>query len=75
MAEIADRDVELGSNEVLVERKIVARGGNGGSILAVVIMLAFIATCAVVFFGDRLGLRTPAPATVVVTPTTPTPAP
>jgi hypothetical protein len=35
-------------------------------------VLAFVATCAVVFFGDRLGLGTPPPATVEVT--TPPPA-
>ncbi len=75
MAEIADRDVELGSDEVLVERKIVAKRGTGHPILAAIVVLAFVATCAVVFFGDRLGLRTPPPASVVVTPTTPTPAP
>ncbi len=74
MARIADDDIDAGSDGVVVERKIIPRRRNM-SVLALVIVLAFAATCAVVFFGDRLGLHTPPPANVVVTPSPPTPAP
>lgn len=65
MAEVVERDVAVGSEGVLVERKLVHK--RKFSPLAALIVLAFIATCAVVFFGDRLGLRTPPPATIQVT--------
>jgi hypothetical protein len=70
MAEVVERDVAVGSDGALVERRLVHK--RKFSPLAALIVLAFIATCAVVFFGDRLGLRTPPPATIQVT--TPAPA-
>jgi hypothetical protein len=72
MAEIVDNDVDVGSDEVMVERKIVPRR-RGTSPLAVILLVAFVATCAFVFFGDRLGLHHSPPATV--TPQVATPAP
>jgi hypothetical protein len=71
MAEVIERDVAVGSDGAIVERRLVNR--RKFSPLAALILLAFVATCAVVFFGDRLGLRTPPPATIQVT--TPTPPP
>ena len=71
MAEVIERDVAVGPEGEIVERRHVHR--RKYSPLAALILLAFVATCAVVFFGDRLGLRTPPPATIQVT--TPTPAP
>jgi hypothetical protein len=70
MAEVIERDVAVGSEGEIVERKLVHR--RRFSPLAALIVLAFVATCAVVFFGDRLGLGTPAPAVIEVT--TPPPA-
>jgi hypothetical protein len=70
MAEVVERDVAVGSEGAIVERRLVHK--RRFSPLAALIVLAFVATCAVVFFGDRLGLGTPPPATVEVT--TPPPA-
>ena len=70
MAEVIERDIAAGPDGEIVERKVVNR--RKFSPLAALILLAFVATCAVVFFGDRLGLRTPPPATIQVT--TPPPA-
>ena len=70
MAEVIERDIARGPNEEIVERRVVNR--RKFSPLAALILLAFVATCVVVFFGDRLGLRTPPPATIQVT--TPPPA-
>jgi hypothetical protein len=73
MAEVIERDVAVGPEGEIVERRHINR--RRFSPLALLILLAFVGTCAVVFFGDRLGLRTPPPATVQVTTPTPTPAP
>ena len=73
VAEIADRDVEVGPDEVVVERKIVPAHRRRTSLLAVVLLLAFVATCVFVFWGDRLGLHHSPPATVEVN--TPQPPP
>jgi hypothetical protein len=75
MAEIADSDVEVGPDEVLVERKIVPARHRGSSLLAVILVLAFVATCGYVFFGDRLGLHQSPPATVEVNTPAPPPPP
>ena len=72
MAEFDDSDVEVGPDEVVVERKIVP-ARRRTSLLAVLVVLAFVATCVFVFFGDRLGLHHSPPATVEVN--TPPPAP
>jgi hypothetical protein len=66
MAEFADSD-----DEVVVERKIVP--AHRRSPLAVIVLLAFVATCVFVFFGERLGLHQSPPATVEVN--TPPPPP
>ena len=73
MAEVIEKEVAVGSDGTIVERRLVNR--RKFSPLAALILLAFVGTCAVVFFGDRLGLRTPPPATIQVTTPTPTPAP
>ena len=72
MAEFADGDVEVGPDEVVVERKIVP-ARRRTSLLAVLVVLAFVATCVFVFFGDRLGLHHSPPATVEVNKPPPTP--
>ncbi len=73
-AEIADSDVEVGPNEVVVERRIVPTRHKGTSLLAVMLLLAFVATCVFVFWGDRLGLHQSPPATVEVNTPPPPPA-
>jgi hypothetical protein len=73
-AEIADNDVEVGPNEVVVERRIVPTRHKGASLLAVMLLLAFVATCVFVFWGDRLGLHHSPPATVEVNTPPPPPA-
>ena len=75
-AEIVDSDVEVGPDEVVVERRIVPTRRRGTSLLAVILVLAFVATCVFVFWGDRLGLHHSPPATVEVsTPPQPPAAP
>ena len=54
MAELASEDVEVGPNEVLVERRIVPARRGFISPLGVIIVLAFIATCGYVFFGGNI---------------------
>ena len=73
MAEVIERDAAVGPEGEIVERRQVHR--RRFSPLAALILLAFIGTCVVVFFGDRLGLRTPPPATIQVTTPTPPPQP
>jgi hypothetical protein len=73
MAEVIERAVAVGPEGEIVERRRVNR--RKFSPLAALILLAFVGTCAVVFFGDRLGLRTPPPATIQVTTPTPPPQP
>lgn len=72
-AEIADSDVEVGPDEVVVEKRIVTARRRGTSLLAVLVVLAFVAMCLFVFFGDRLGLHHSPPATVEVNTPPPTP--
>ena len=45
------------SGEVLVERKIVPAARDRSAPLGLIVLLAFIVTCVVVFLGDRLGIR------------------
>lgn len=73
MAEIAENEVEIGPGEVLVERKIVPAHRQRTSPLAVIILLALVATCVVVFFGDKLGLRERNPQPVPAQTTPPAP--
>ena len=71
----SDSDVEVDPDEVVVERRIVA-ARRRTSLLAMLVVLAFVATCVFVFFGDRLGLHRSPPATVEVnTPPPPPTAP
>jgi hypothetical protein len=58
MAEILNE--ELGPDEVLVEKRVVPARHRHVSPLAVIILLAFAATCAFVFFGGNV--RAPAAA-------------
>ena len=51
--------------EVLVERKIVPAARDRSAPLGLIVLLAFIVTCVVVFFGDRLGIRAIGPWTMV----------
>ena len=74
MAEITEDGVEVDADEVVVERKIVPARRRGTSLLAVLVVLAFVATCVFVFFGDRLGLHRSPPATVEVNTPPPPPA-
>ena len=74
-AEIADSDIEVGPDEVVVERRIVPVRRKSTSLLAVIVVLAFAATCVFVFWGDRLGLHHSPPATVEVNTPPPPPAP
>ena len=69
---MADNDVEVGPDEVLVERKIVP-AHRGISLWGAILLIAFVATCVFVFFGDRLGLHHSPPATVEVNTPPPTP--
>jgi flagellar basal body-associated protein FliL len=61
MAELTNDDVEVGPNEVLVERRIVPARRGLISPLGVIIVLAFIATCGYVFFGGNIGTPQNAP--------------
>ena len=52
-------------HEVLVERKIIPARRDRSAPLGLIVLLAFIVTCVVVFFGDRLGIRETGPRTTV----------
>jgi hypothetical protein len=77
MAQIAEDEIELGTDEVLVEKKIIPARHKRASPLALILLLAFVGTWGLVVFGDRLGLResTPPPATQATIPAPQTPAP
>jgi hypothetical protein len=70
MADVVHDDLEVGSDEVLVEKKIVPAHRRRFSLLALLIVAAFVVTCGVVFFGGNLG---PYSAPVAQAPTGPTP--
>jgi hypothetical protein len=59
MTEVRENRVEVAPGETVVERKILP--AHRISPLAVIIWIAFVAICVVVFGGYRLGLRTPTP--------------
>ncbi len=61
MARLGDEEVDAERGEVVVERKVVPVHRRY-SLLAVILLVVFVLTCVVVFFGHRLGLREPAPA-------------
>jgi hypothetical protein len=63
MAKVGDEEVQVEPGEVLVERRVVPAGRDRTGPLALIIVIAFIITCIYVFWGERLGLREPAPQT------------
>jgi hypothetical protein len=72
MAEVIERDITVGSDGAIVERKVVPQR-KAISPFGAFLVVAFFTTCAVVFFGDRLGLGTPPIGSPQAT--TPAPAP
>ncbi len=70
MAELTNDDIEVGPDEVLVERKIVPARRGYISPLGVIIVLAFLATCGYVFFGGNIGPQSAPPAPSTQTPAT-----
>ena len=63
MAQIINEDAD----EVVVERRVVP-ASTRISPLAVIVVIAFVVTCAYVFFGGNI--RTPSNTPVVPAPTT-----
>ena len=63
MAQVGNEDIRVEPGEVLVERKIVPAPRDRTAPYGLILVLAFIVTCAVVFFGDRLGIRETTPQT------------
>ena len=61
MAQIGEDQVEVDPGEVVVERKVVPTTSSRFSPLALIILVAFVLTCVVVFGGYQLGLRQPYP--------------
>jgi hypothetical protein len=53
MVEVTD---EVGPDEAIVERRIVPTHRRRFSVLALVVVLAFVLTCGVVFFGRPFGI-------------------
>jgi hypothetical protein len=74
MAEVIERDVAVGSDGAIVERKVVPHR-RAISPFGAFLVVAFVATCAVVFFGNRLGLGTPPIGSPQVTNSAPAPTP
>ena len=61
MAEVGNDGLHVEPGEVLVERKIVPAQRDRTAPYGWIVLFAFIATCVLVFFGEKLGIRTPAP--------------
>jgi hypothetical protein len=59
MARVIESDADVDGGEVVVERKVVPVRSRT-SPLAIVVLIAFVATCAVVFYHAR-GPADPAP--------------
>jgi hypothetical protein len=59
MAEVDSDEMRAEPGEVLVERKIVPAQRDRTAPYGWILLLAFIATCVVVFFGEKLGIRPP----------------
>jgi hypothetical protein len=74
MAEVIERDIAAGPDGAIVERKVVPHR-KAISPFGAFLVVAFVATCAVVFFGDRLGLGTPPVGSTQATNSVPAPAP
>ncbi len=63
MAEVGSDEMRAEPGEVVVERKIVPAQRDRTAPYGWIVLLAFIATCGLVFFGEKLGMRAPAPET------------
>jgi hypothetical protein len=61
MATVGEENVHVEPGEVLVEKRVVPATRDRTSPLGLIIVIAFIITCVYVFWGERLGLRDPAP--------------
>ena len=66
MAKVGDEEINVEPGEVLVERRVVPAQRDRTAPLALIIVIAFIVTCIYVFWGEKLGLRGPAPQTAAV---------
>jgi hypothetical protein len=66
MVQVVENDIEVAPGEVLVERKIVGAPHDRTRLVAWVLVIGFVLTCAYVFFGDRWGLHQSPPASVQV---------
>ena len=65
MAQVGSENVQVEPGEELVERKIINDRRELSTTLGLIVLHAFIVTCVVVFFGDRLGIRETGPRTTV----------
>jgi hypothetical protein len=74
MAQLGEDQVEVEPGEVVVERKVLP-ARRQMSVLAVLVLIAFVLTCVVVFGGYRLGLREPTPFEKSAENITPVPRP
>jgi hypothetical protein len=63
VADISGDQVGIEPGEVLVERKIVPAQRDRTAPYGWIVLFVFIATCVVVFFGEKFGIRAPAPET------------
>jgi hypothetical protein len=76
MARVIAEETDVDSEDVVV-RKVVPKART--SPLAVIVLIAFFATCAMLFFGGAIRspgeVTQPAAAPTATTPTTPAPAP
>ena len=63
MAKVGDEEIHVEPGEVLVERRVVPARRDRTGPLGLILAIAFIITCVYVFWGERLGLRAPAPQT------------
>jgi hypothetical protein len=61
MARIEGEEINVGPDELVVGKKVVAARHDRTSPLALIIVVAFVVTCVYVFWGERLGLRSPDP--------------
>jgi hypothetical protein len=65
MARAVETDADLDDGEVVVEKKIIPARSRT-SPFAIIVLIAFAITCAVVFFGGNI--RTPAENTAAPVP-------
>ena len=74
MTEVRNNGVELPSGHRVVEQR-ERRWRMGWSPLALLVWIAFAATCVIVFGGYQLGLRSPTPLEKAAENITPQPTP